>query len=377
MVKESEILTQINEVTRLALGQDYFNRIAEIIQNLTGADYTFVSKIDPECANASPIVALQNGKLFKEEKYALLDTPCAQVVNTTKGYFPENVQDLFPKDDHLKEVNAEGYLGVSIPGNGDKNIPFAIITCLYENSPADPEKCIDIIEFIAGILESRIEREYLLVENYELKKSRSKQIKKISASETLLKEIHHRVKNNLQIVASLLNLQKNRTGDPYVQGLIDTSKDRIQSIALVHELLYNSDDFKNVDINLYVDKIITNIINPVDIPGLELNIDVESELVNLDILIPCGLILCEGITNFLKYGVKEEEPSLNISFKGKESARVLCISDNGSGFPQGILNGITDSLGVDLISSLAEQIGGEARLYNDNGAVVEIEYPVN
>jgi len=369
----SELLTQIREATRVVIGQDYFDLIGQIIQKVTNSDYTFISKLD-ELKNAKPLVSLKKGVFIENIEYLLSYTPCFEVAKTCLGFYPVNVQELFPRDKFLKKINVSSYLGAAIV-NSNSASPFAIITCLYENEPENPEEIITTLTFVSEIIKERFERECLLLENYELKQVQRENIKEITHRETLLREIHHRVKNNLQIVASLLNLQKSKSNDPNVIDMIGISQNRIYSIALVHELLYNSEDFESVDIQEYSNRIINSIICKDHVKNLELIIEINKELIDLDTLIPCGLILCEAITNFLKHGVGNK-PCLEIKFIRNMNEHVLIIKDNGPGFPKNVLAGQFDSLGIELIQALSLQINGEARLYNKNGAVVEITYTV-
>lgn len=372
-MQHSELIIQIKEATRVAIGQDYFNQIGLIIQSVTKSDYTFLSKLD-ELKIAEPLVSIKNGEFIENIEYSLNQTPCYEVATTCVAFFPVKVQELFPDDQYLKKTNVSSYIGSAIVGSNSSS-PFAIITCLYENEPENPEEIITTLKFISKIIQERFERECLLLENYELKKVHKINIKEISHRETLLREIHHRVKNNLQIVASLLNLQKSKSEDPNVLDMISISQNRIYSIALVHELLYNSDDFESVDIKDYSERIINSIICRTALNNLELIIDVKNELIDLDTLIPCGLILCEAVTNFLKHAI-HNNPSLEVRFVRNINERVLVIKDNGPGFPADVLAGQFDSLGIELIQSLSTQIDGTARLYNDNGAVVEVTFPV-
>lgn len=373
LIPNTEILLRLNEVTKLSLGAEYFDKLGQLVHEVAQADYTFITKVDEDQQRAAPLVSIKHGEFIENMEYSLEGTPCLEVSKTCVGYFPNNVRSLFPNDEHLKQINIEGYLGAAITGDVHTT-PFAIITCLYEEEPVNPKDSIAVIQLIASEIENRVRRECLLLENYELRQDIDEGIRKITQSETLLKEIHHRVKNNLQIVASLLNLQKSQTTDPNVLDLINTSKDRIQSIALVHELLYSSDDFKSVDVKQYIEKITTNIVTSTEASNIRQHLEVDAELVDLDTLIPCGLILCEGLTNFMKY-VSADQPTIVIKLKQNQDVRTLVIKDNGPGFPANILEGNDNSLGVSLIRSLAEQIDGEAKLYNDNGAVIEVNYP--
>ncbi len=108
--------------------------------------------------------------------YDLKDTPCLEVIDSCLGYYPTNVQEAFPKDDILKQIDVHGYIGVSIVPEGEKK-PSIIITCLYEKKPKNPEIHLEVIKYIADYIKNTVERELLLKENFFLKKYQKKKIK--------------------------------------------------------------------------------------------------------------------------------------------------------------------------------------------------------
>ncbi len=365
MSAKSQILEKIDEATRLCVGMDYFINTAKLIEEVVEADYTFLSKIDRETMRAIPLISIKQGELVENKPYALEHTPCMEVTDTCVGYYPSNVQELFPSDEYLKTINIDGYIGAAVfTGGSDK--PFGIITCLYEQAPTEPKKHLEAMQFIAESIESRLEREYLLVKNYELKKS-------VDEKQLLLKEIHHRVKNNLQIISSILNLQKNKATDGATKEILDVCKSRVQSMALVHEMLYGSSSYKSASIKGYISKLIQHSIDKTDTPNLAVNLKVADEMIDLDVLIPLGLISSEVVSNFLKYSYAVD-PRLDLSFYRDEEEYVFTIRDYGNGFPDAILNGHYESLGMELVHALVDQIGGRVSLYNDGGAIISIRY---
>lgn len=184
----------------------------------------------------------------------------------------------------------------------------------------------------------------------------------IREKEVLLKEVHHRVKNNLQIISSLLNLQSRNSQDPAVRHLFDMSLNRIHSMATVHELLYRSKDISHIDINDYVNRLIQPLLE--SIQGEEaVAIDLEVHHIVLDIntAIPLGLIINEIVTNALVHGVPNcENPQIYLRLLKSENLFRLEVGDNGKGLKDEDFEG--DSLGLQLILSLVDQINGKMTL---------------
>lgn len=180
--------------------------------------------------------------------------------------------------------------------------------------------------------------------------------------ELLLKEIHHRVKNNLQIVTSLLNLQANSIEDEKTKSLFEISLHRINSMALVHELLYQSKDFSQINYGRYLERLIHPLIDSMNPTGSSILLKIEADDISLNIntSIPLGLLINEIITNSLKHGFEANQTGeiyLRLHDDGESNFR-LCIGDNGNGYDNNFNIENADSLGLQLIHSLTEQLSG-------------------
>ena len=178
----------------------------------------------------------------------------------------------------------------------------------------------------------------------------------------LLKEIHHRVKNNLQIMASLLNLGGGRINDAANRAIFKDSQDRIHSMALVHEILYESEDFSSIDLGLYASCLLAYLHDAWPLPGLRMESQLDPVRLTLDKALPCGLILNELITNAFKYALSgSAEPYLRVGVSGREGGRtvVLEVEDHGPGMPRGEGGPKATSLGFSLVTGLAKQLGAE------------------
>lgn len=196
--------------------------------------------------------------------------------------------------------------------------------------------------------------------------------------EVLLKEIHHRVKNNLGIVSGLLQMQVRRNQNPQANIILRDSQNRIASIALVHEKLYRSDDLANIDFSQYVRDLVVYLFDSYDISSSQITLAVQVENVSLDIetAIPCGLVINELVSNALKHAFPHNQPGqIQIYFSQQPASEVpgdkrrftLSIQDNGIGMPADLDIRKTKTLGMTLIQGLVRQIGGQLEIQNHAG----------
>jgi PAS domain S-box-containing protein len=212
------------------------------------------------------------------------------------------------------------------------------------------------------------------------RKQAEEQIKQnLKEKEILLSEIHHRVKNNMQVISSLLKLQSAKIEDKKYLDMFKDSENRIKSMALVHEKLYQSKDFASIDFNGYVKSIANPLIrnHTVNPDRIKLNIEIEDVPLELDNAIPCGLIINELISNSLKYAFpKDREGGIDIVLKAINSDEIeLTVSDDGIGIPAEIDIGKTESLGLQLVQILAEnQLDGTLELNRDGGTAFKIRF---
>ena len=185
---------------------------------------------------------------------------------------------------------------------------------------------------------------------------------KLHDKEILLKEVHHRVKNNLQTVCSLLNMQSRGTEDEQMKNLIKSSQNRVMAMAMVHEMLYLRDDLSTIDYKPYVFKLTEYLVKSVKGPdsNVKLAIDIPEIELGIDTAIPLGLLINETITNSLKYGIQDDaEGEIHIELKKEdENDYILTIGDNGVGISEAVDPKTTKSLGLKLIYNLARQLKG-------------------
>ncbi|MCE8428361.1 MAG: hypothetical protein J5U19_08250 [Candidatus Methanoperedens sp.] len=194
----------------------------------------------------------------------------------------------------------------------------------------------------------------------------------------LLKEIYHRVKNNLQIVISLLNLQSQKTNDKNVIEIFRDSQNRIRSMALIHEKLYNSRDLAGINFKEYIHDLTYNLLHSYGVnPGrINLKIDIDEVILNLDTATPCGLIVTELVSNAFKHAFPaDRKGDVHIRFFSVNNEKyTMIISDNGIGFPEDIDFRKTTTLGLQLVTSLVGQLDGTIELDKRGGTEFKIEF---
>ena len=202
------------------------------------------------------------------------------------------------------------------------------------------------------------------------KEAESKLIISLKEKEVLLKEIHHRVKNNLQVVSSLLYLQSKKTSHYQTLEMLNESQNRIKSMALIHEKLYQSKDIGRIDFSEYVESLISHLSRSYGshLKTVTVEVNINSVFLSIDKAIPCGLIINELVSNCMKYAFPDKrEGEIQIEMKAQNGNVNMGIYDNGIGFPKDLDINKTETLGLQLVNALTAQLGGNIILDRDTG----------
>ena len=272
-------------------------------------------------------------------------------------------QILFNYDNET-EAEVESNLNLKSPGNFecqfvDKKGQIKNILLIIVRIP-------DTKNILASLLDVTKQRKA----EEQLKKS-------LDEKEMLIKEIHHRVKNNLMVISSLLSLQSQYIKNKDDLEMFEKSKTRAKSMALIHERLYQSKDLKRIDFGDYIERLAIDMFNTYvsDPSRIKLEIDVENALIDINTAIPLGLILNELLNNSMKYAFPDSRiGTVKVNFSKKDDLFNLTVQDNGIGFPEDIDFKNTDSLGFQLITSLTGQIDGKIDLDKTNGTCFIISF---
>jgi PAS domain S-box-containing protein len=226
--------------------------------------------------------------------------------------------------------------------------------------------------------ESRITHVYGAVQDITEQKMVEEKLKEsLEEKEMLLKEIHHRVKNNLMVISSLLNLQSQYIKDKEAQGIFKESQNRAKSMALIHERLYRSTDLKRIDFGDYIRTLTNDLFHTyvTDPSKVRLNMNVENLMVDINTTVPLGLIVNELLTNSMKHGfIDGREGEIHIDFYKENKTFVLIVGDTGVGFPKYLDFQNTSTLGLQLVNNLTNQLDGNIELNRDNGTEFKITF---
>ena len=210
----------------------------------------------------------------------------------------------------------------------------------------------------------------------EIKEAKDKIKASLNEKELLLRELHHRVKNNLQIILSLINLQSNGIKDQQDLEIFRESQSRVKSLAIIHEKLYQSADFASINFEEYIQSLVSYLLSYYSTISITVDIDVEKDIVlNMDTAVPCGLIINELVTNSIKFafpGVKTGKIYIKLHYK--DGSLILIIGDNGIGLPEGMDFESSEKLGLQLVKTLTDQLEGTIQYNGENGAEFKIEF---
>ncbi|REL33497.1 hypothetical protein DYD21_12065 [Rhodohalobacter sp. SW132] len=201
----------------------------------------------------------------------------------------------------------------------------------------------------------------------------------LEEKEVLIKEVHHRVKNNLAVIYSMLDLQTNYLEDEKTLAVFEDSKLRVTSIALIHEKLYQNESLSKIEAGVYIPELVDVIIRSMEVrhQNIDCNVDVVDNLhLSLDQGIPCGLIINELVSNAYKHAFCEtNNGEIHVGLCRKNNELILKISDNGKGLPENYSNGKSDSLGLILVNTLIKQLKAELTIDSgEHGTTFEIRF---
>jgi len=212
----------------------------------------------------------------------------------------------------------------------------------------------------------------------EQKRAQEQVSTSLKEKEVILKEIHHRVKNNLQIISSLLNLQSRHIGDEGIREVFRESQDRVHSLALVHEKLYDSRELARIDAASYVRSLASNLFHSygVNPDRIRFAVDVTQVELGIDSAVPCGLVLNELVSNALKHAFPDDrEGRLVVELRREDGGRMrLRVSDDGIGLPKDLDFRRAESLGLQLVNILVSQLDGSIEVTAGDGTTVEVTF---
>lgn len=308
-----------------------------------------------------------------------------QALCTIVGYSPEELSQLtFQAITHPEDLGADVHLSREL---AEGRIPGYQLAKRYIRKNSTP---VDVM-LHASLLRDEAQQPVCYIAQIEditerkaaeaaLRASEAALRKALSDREVLLREVHHRVKNNLQVVSSLINLQSGKVADEATRAALAEINGRVRAIARLHEKLYQSKDFEHIDMTEYVRGLVGDLSRMYRSEGRDVKLIVHVDAIGLtlDVATPCGIILNELITNALKHAFAKWPAGgaqIRVSFKRTGESFALTVADNGVGLPDLSALDHTASLGWVLVRALAEQIGGRVQVDGLRGVSCTVTFP--
>jgi two-component sensor histidine kinase len=381
-------------LTGVYIKQNKYNNALEILENYT--------KFEEKKGNSFEL-SMGFAKLgevyFAKKDYQLAEQNMLKSINNLEkidGVLKEKVEiyDLLEKTYEAQNENSEAFvimkkwrvLNDSLTTLNNRKI-FATLQTKYETAQKEAQiKDLDqqneikrnqLIYAIIGlsVLVILLGLSVFLYRNLQRNKAKvDAQAKQLS---TLMKELHHRVKNNLAIVSSLLSLQSSRLEDEKAAKAVMEGQMRVEAMSLIHQRLYKTDDITTLNIKTYLTDLAESLMSAYGYhrDNFDLQITVENPEIDVDLAMPIGLIVNELVTNSFKYAYQNtKNPSLKIDLKNDKEI-TLKVQDNGIGIDEMTMNKKTDSFGKQLIKAFAKQTKGQYKFENKNGTYFELHIP--
>jgi PAS domain S-box-containing protein len=305
------------------------------------------------------------------------DMTISLVNKTFENILKQNKEDIEGKQNWINMlVPAEREKIENFHKTHEKGDLLTIIPKTYEtqaNVQGNTKDFFATFDFIPGTRKSLIS----LIDITDRKRAEGMLKTSLKEKELLLREIHHRVKNSLQLISSLLTLQASEIDDEKILARYKESENRIHTIALIHESLYQSTNISNINFRDYVEVLVEDIMNSFGVSTNKVKTILELGDYNLGIetAIPLGLIINELVSNSLKHAFKGyDKGEIKIILEKNDETYTLTIKDNGIGLPEGFKFGETSSLGILLINSLVNQLEGELDVEVNRGTLVIINF---
>jgi len=273
---------------------------------------------------------------------------------------------IFPEEE--LQLNVKRFSSIA---KGKEMIPF-------ESRIYDANGEIRLIEIKQTFikLDDKIEYILLICSDITQRKKAENEIKSsLKEKEILLQEIHHRVKNNMQIISSLLNLQKQHVKDEEAVNVLTESQNRVKSMAMIHEKLYQSNNLTDIKFSEYVPRLVSDLFYSYNIPvdQIDVVIIVEDIKLNIETAVPCGLIISELVSNSFKHAYPQgRKGKLKVSLKKYDDHYELMVCDDGIGFPEELDFKNTETLGLQLVNNLVSQLNGEISLDKSHGTKFKV-----
>jgi PAS domain S-box-containing protein len=358
------------------------NKALQSIGEFAAVDQSYVMLYSPDrkqmsmthewCNNtASPLIQENQGLMVKDYRWHTTQIKNRETIYISdKSEIPANAGPFL---ETLESRRSTSLIHVPI-AYGGKAFGFVGLESQQSNKTWSVD-IIVLLRMVGDILANALERKRV---EEQLNSS-------LKEKEVLLKEIHHRVKNNMQVISSLLNLQSGRIKSQDILEMFKESQDRIRSMSLIHERLYQSEDLARIDFSHYIQNLAKHLFQSyrIDPEAVVLQTDVRDVSLDINKAIPCGLIINELISNSLKYAFpqakkadkkKEKKGEIDIQLTAENGKVSLLVKDNGIGLPEDLDIEMADSFGLQLVTTLVNQLNGNIDIKGKPGATFKITF---
>ncbi|MDP8227082.1 MAG: PAS domain S-box protein [Candidatus Celaenobacter polaris] len=348
--------------------RDFYSKIREYLGNVLDTKNFYVALYDEKTDYISLPFDVDEKDIF--ETFPAGKTLTALVIKTGKPLFANRqLQDKLTKQGKIDIIGTPSLIWMGVPLKIENKVIGVIVVQSYDDPHLYSEKDIEILTFISEEISLAIEH----------KQAEERIRRDLKEKELLLREIHHRVKNNLQVISSLLQLQENEitTKEDALKGFA-ASQDRILAMAKAYELLLQSEYMSEVSMGKYIESLAEQLKYNYDVHHkVKISYSLEELTISIEILDRLGLVLNEIITNAIKYAFEGREVgNIYIELKETEKHVVIKISDDGIGMPENIDINDPDTLGLSIVAMLMTQLRGTLKLDIKNGTSFAINIPI-
>ena len=377
--QENSVMAEIGRIISSSLDlTEGYQPVSREIQTLVPFQRINLAILQPDRESFLPgwILGASEPKNLKELPIPLTGTMAGRVVENAAPvmFEADNDQTIFqefPGMTHSIGAGLRSFLSVPLISRGQV---FAVLQFRTKEPKAYSERHLNLAVRIGNQMSGAIAAARLFDQQRVYQEEISASLRE---KEVLMKEINHRVKNNLQIISSLLNLQSNGTGDPQITEVLQASQGRIRAMATIHEKLYQSEDLAQIDFGAYLKTLAADMRQSygVDPNQVDLEVQAPKTLLGVDSAIPCGLIVNELVANSLKHAFPAgREGIIRVGISTDLDQHHLTIWDNGVGLPDGLDYAHSQNLGLRLVNAWVEQLGGTIELRKDSGVEVTVSF---
>lgn len=323
-----------------------------------------------------------------KNKYSVLDNLVegAQIIDNDFRYYYVN-DAVCEQGKTTKESLIGCEMKERYPGIENTELYILISKCLKDRKPVNFINEFNFPDGSKGWFELRIQSvpEGILIFSVDVTKKMLDELslieinnelkRKVEQNDILIRELHHRVKNNLQLVISLINLYSTRIENPVVLEALDECRNYLRSLSMVHHSMYASNDFSNVNLTEYVEKLCNYFNDLSDNNRVKVVYNLEKVIVSIDCAITLGLIVNELITNSYKHAFPDNRKgSIKIDLKEVDGVVLFSIEDDGIGLPENIVKNHSESFGLELAETLVDQINGTINFHTNHGTKYQISF---